>query len=183
MEDFSSPSEKTPLITNNYQSQTHEQSLDTCVPCPSAVCSKINAKIGVFCVNCGSLGQRDWRGEVIGKGLHGSLTALCARIRATVFKSSIPLIKLWTICSECYTELGLDYEAQMDTLFNHKYIKSRDQEMVVRLLYNEVEDIVSSKIIMMEGWLVNANTIKTARKDGKWKTWQLWNPPMLISDN
>jgi hypothetical protein len=37
--------------------------------------------------------------------------------------------------------------------------------MVVRLLYKEVEEMISSKVIIIKGWLVNANTIKTLSKD------------------
>jgi hypothetical protein len=176
MEDFSSPSEKTPLIVNYYRSQTQQNLGNTCAPYRSPLCSEIEAKIGVFCVNCGSLGQRDWQGRIIGKGLHGSLNALCARIKAT-FKG-VPLMRLWTACFECCAKLGLDCEDdQMDMIFSYRYIKRGDQEMVVRLSYKEVEEMVSSKVIMTEGRLLNANTIKTAGKDGQWKKWQLWNPP------
>ncbi len=181
MEGLSNPSEKTPLIVNHHQSQTYEQNIDnTYLQYHSTLCSEIVAKISVFCVNCGSLGQREWQGRIIGKGLHGCLNALCARIkhRATVFRGSAPLMRLWTACFKCCTELGLDYEAdQIDMIFNYRYIKRVNQEMVIRLSYKEVEEMVSSKVIMTEGWLLNANTIKTAGEVGRWKKWQLWNPP------
>jgi hypothetical protein len=171
MEGFSIPSERTPLIVDQHQSQKlHEHNLDTNY--------LIEAKIGVFCVNCGTLGQRDWQGLIIGKGLHGSLNAFCARIkhRANVFKNSAPLMTLWTACFECCTELGLDCEAdQMDFIFSYGYIKRGNHEMVLRLSYKKVEEMVSSKVIMTEGWLLNANTIKTPGENGQWKEWQLWN--------
>jgi hypothetical protein len=37
--------------------------------------------------------------------------------------------------------------------------------MVIRLLYREVEEMISSKVIIIKGWLINANTIKTLSKD------------------
>ena len=38
-------------------------------------------------------------------------------------------------------------------------------EMVLRTSYKEIEVIVSSKVIMLEGWLLNAKTIKTVGID------------------
>jgi hypothetical protein len=51
--------------------------------------------------------------------------------------------------------------------------KRRNQEMIVVLGYKEVEEIVSSKVIMMQGAFFNANTIQTVGKDGKWRKWGL----------
>ena len=55
--------------------------------------------------------------------------------------------------------------------------------MVLRISYKEVEEIVSSKVIMMEGVLLSANTIKTVGVDGKWRKWYPWNQPRPILEN
>jgi hypothetical protein len=41
--------------------------------------------------------------------------------------------------------------------------------MVIRISYKEAEEIVSSKVIIMEGRLLNANTIKTIGVDSEWR--------------
>ncbi len=53
----------------------------------------------------------------------------------------------------------------MKIIFNYKYIKRMAQEMVIRLLYKDVEEIVSSKVIITKGGLVNAYKIEIAGKD------------------
>ena len=55
--------------------------------------------------------------------------------------------------------------------------------MVIRISDKEIEDIVTSKFIMMEGVLLSANTIKTVGVDGKWRKWYLWNLPRPILEN
>src|SRR5438045_1411466 len=84
-------------------------------PYPSLLCSKTEAKIHVFCINCdprNALMERDWQGRIIGKGLHGSLNALCARVKQKYMlsRSHTPLLRLLTVCVECYTELELHHE-------------------------------------------------------------------------
>ncbi len=102
MEGLLSPLETQPLLA------TQNFNLDKL--CPTILSSEVEAKINVFCVHCGSLGLGNWQGKIIGNGLHGSLTALCARVKHgfTFYIASTPLIRLWTICLECYIELGLD---------------------------------------------------------------------------
>ena len=161
MEGLPSPLETQPLLA------TQNFNLDK--PCPTLLSSEIEAKINVFCVHCGPLGLRNWQGKIIGKGLHGSLTALYARIKHgfTFCTSSTPLIRLWTVCLECCAELGLNREEdQIKIIFNYKHIKRIAQEMIVRLLYKEVEEIVSSKVIITKGGLVNAYEIETTGNDG-----------------
>jgi hypothetical protein len=45
--------------------------------------------------------------------------------------------------------------------------------MTLRISYKRVEEVVSSKVIVMEGVLMN--TIKTVGVDGKYRKWYLWN--------
>ncbi len=40
---------------------------------------------------------------------------------------------------------------------------------VLRISYEEIEEMVSSKVVIMEGVLLSANTIKTVGVDGKWR--------------
>jgi hypothetical protein len=47
--------------------------------------------------------------------------------------------------------------------------------MVLRISYKEIEQIISSKVIVIEGMLVNAGTIKTVGVNSKWRKWYLWN--------
>jgi hypothetical protein len=80
-----------------------------------------------------------------------------------------------TVCTDCCTELELYYEAdQMDRIFSFKDSNETFSDMVLRISYKAVEEIVSSQVIMMEGVLLNANTIKTVGVDGKWRKWYLW---------
>jgi hypothetical protein len=93
-------------------------------------------------------------------------------------------MRLWTVCIDCCIKLGLDCnDDQMDLIFGYRYNKRRIKEMVLRLSYKEVEELVSSKVIMTEGVLLNANTIKTVGIDGKLRKWNLWNPLKPMFDN
>ncbi|KAH6667739.1 hypothetical protein B0J14DRAFT_567113 [Halenospora varia] len=145
-------------------------------PYPSSLCSETEAKIHVFCINCESksaLGKRDWQGRIIGKGLHGSLNALCTRIKHK-YKSA-PLMRLLTVCIDCCAELELYHEAdQIGQIFGFKDNNTTPGEMVLRISYKEIEEIVSSKVIIMEGWLLNANVIETVGVNGEWRKWYLW---------
>jgi hypothetical protein len=86
---------------------------------------------------------------------------------------SVPLLTLYTACIECCGEIMSGREDQISLTYNYK---RTNQEMIVVLGYKEVEEIVSSKVIMMQGAFFNANTIQTVREDGKWRKWGLWNP-------
>ena len=170
MERLPSPLETQPLLgTQNF-------SLDN--PYPTLLSSEIEAKINVFCVHCGALELRNWYGKIIGKGLHGSLTALCARIKHgfTFYTASIPLIGLWTVCLECCVELGLDCEEdQMKIIFNYEHVNKVVQEIIVKILYKEIEEIISSKVFITKGGLFNSYKIETVGKDGQRRVWPLWN--------
>jgi hypothetical protein len=104
-----------------------------------------------------------------GKGLRGSLNAYCTRVKYAYLMDSVPLITLYTACIKCCGEMMLEREDQIG-------YKRINQEMIVVLGYKEVEEMVSSKVIMMQGAFFNANTIQTVGKDRKWRKWGLWNP-------
>jgi hypothetical protein len=53
--------------------------------------------------------------------------------------------------------------------------------MFLTVLYKEIQEIVSSKVIIT-GVLLNANTIKTVGIDRKWRKWYLWYQRNRISD-
>jgi hypothetical protein len=149
-------------------------------PYPSSLCPETKAKFKVSYIKCDRIkdGERDWQGRVIGRGLHGSLSALLTRVKHKyrLFMDHGPLIRLLTLCIECCTELGLYHEVdQIDQIFGFRDNNERPRGIVLRISYKEVEEIVSSKVIVMEGVLLNAGTIKTVGVDGKWRMWYLWN--------
>jgi hypothetical protein len=147
-------------------------------PYPSSLCSEAEAKIHVFCIKCNpqdTLKERSWQGRIIGKGLHGSLNALCARVKYMLFRSQVPLMSLLTVCAECCAKLEVYYEVdQVDQIFGFQDKHGMPGEMVLRVPYKEIEEIVSSRAIVMKGMLFNAGTINTVGADGKWRKWYLW---------
>jgi hypothetical protein len=155
---------------------------------PLSLCPETKAKFKVSCIKCDNIedDERDWQGRVIGRGLHGSLSALLTRVKHKyrLFMDHGPLIRLLTLCIECCTELGLYHEVdQIDQIFGFKDNNEIPGGMVLRISYKEVEEIVSSKVIVMEGLLLNAGTIKTVGVDGKWRMWYLWNQRRLTLAN
>src|SRR6266542_2027842 len=44
-------------------------------------CSETKAKVNVFCINCDFEDRRDWQGRIMGRVLHGALSAILARIK------------------------------------------------------------------------------------------------------
>jgi len=148
-------------------------------PYPSSLCSEAEAKIHVFCIKCDpqdALTERGWQGRITGKGLHGSLNALCAKIKYMLFRSQEPLMRLLTVCAECCAKLEVYYKVdQVDQILSFRDKHGAPGEMVLRVPYKEIEEIVSSKVIVMKGALLNAGTINTSSADGKWRKWYLWN--------
>jgi hypothetical protein len=55
----------------------------------------------------------------------------------------------------------------MDQIFCFRDNKETFRDIVLRISYKEIKEIVSSKVIMMAGVLLNANTIKTVGIDSK----------------
>lgn len=77
---------------------------------------------------------------------------------------------LLTICDGCFGQLDLCYEAgHLDRI-----IDMSSGSLVLGLPDKEVEEVVSSKVIIMEGMLMNA--ITTIGIDGQWREWHMLRP-------
>lgn len=134
--------------------------------------SETKAKIKVSCIKCDDPkdDEREWQGRVIGKGLHGSLSALLTRVehKYGLFMDHKPLVRLLTVYIECYAKLELYYEVnRIDQIFSFRDNNEISRGMVLRISYKEIEQIISSRVIVMEGMLLNSGTIKTVGVDGK----------------
>ena len=108
--------------------------------------------------------------------LHRALSTLLARIKHKyrLFRDDMPLMELWTVCIHCSAKLELYYKAdQIGLIFDFKDSNKRARGIVLRISYKKIEEIISSKVIMMEGVLLSANTIKTVGVDSKWRKWYL----------
>jgi len=125
--------------------------------------SETKAKINVSCVNCDFEEKRDWQGWIIGQGITGSLNAFLIRImhKNKLLKRKKPLMRLLTICDNCCIELDWDGRPDQDHIGSNEISAS----LVLSLSHKEVETVVLSKIIIIEG--VSINTIKTAGIDGE----------------
>jgi hypothetical protein len=131
------------------------------------------AKVIVSCVNCEFEEKRDWQGWIIGKGITGSLNALLTRVKhkSKLLKGNTPLMRLLTLCDSCCIELDWDGKPVL-SIGN---IKKISKSLVLCLSHKEVEEVVASREIIMEGVTINA--IKTVGIDGEWKEWSLLNKP------
>ena len=78
------------------------------------------------------------------------------------------LIALNLISSYQYKEI------QVNRIFSLGGINERSEGKILRILYKEIEGIVSSKVTLIEGVVVSANTIKKISVDGKWRKWYMW---------
>ncbi len=56
---------------------------------------------------------------------------------------------------------------QINRIFEYKDNNRTLEELVLRLLHKEIEEIVPSKVIITEGWVLSANIIKTANVNGE----------------
>jgi len=63
---------------------------------------------------------------------------------------------------------------QIGQIFGFRDNSRTPGEMVLRISYKEIEEIVSSKVIIIEGRLLSTNTIKTVGINGEWRKWYLW---------
>jgi hypothetical protein len=169
MENCPTTQEKSPLFASHH----HLKSSTFNWPCRAT-----KAKINIVCVDCEFLWVAHWKGVIRGKGLRGSLNAYCTRVKYA-YLDSLPLITLYTACIECCREIMSGGKDQIGLTYNYK---RTNQEMIVVLRYKEVEDMVSSKVIMMQGAFFDANTIQTIRKDGQWRKWGLWNPRQILKN-
>ncbi|PMD55492.1 uncharacterized protein K444DRAFT_695748 [Hyaloscypha bicolor E] len=142
---------------------------------PCSMWFETNAKVEVYCVNhqnCKFKHERGWQGVIIGKGIHGSINALLAwfKYKNKALKTSTPLMGLLTVCAECRGELDFWYEA------NHvdQIINRTSGSLILGLSDKEVEEVASSKAIIMEGALMDM--IETVAIDGQWTKWHMLTP-------
>jgi hypothetical protein len=138
---------------------------------------KTNAKVIVSCVNCKFEVKRDWQGWIIGKGITGSLNAFLTRLKnkSKLLNRNTPLMRLLTLCGSCCIELDWDGKPDQDHILSVGNINEISASLVLSLSYKEVEAVVSSREIIMEGVAMNA--IKTVGIHGEWKEWPLLNKP------
>ncbi len=112
---------------------------------------------------------------IVGKGIHGSINALLALIKHKnkALKTTTPLMGLLTVRAECCGELDFWHKADhMDQIINRT---SRSLILdLLDLLDKEVEEVASSKGIIMEGALMNV--IKTVGIDGQWTELHMLKP-------
>jgi hypothetical protein len=167
------------LLSDDVMQQNFEQSrLDsvTVEKCDSTK-PKTKAKIVISCVTCEFEEKRDWQGWIIGRGITGYLNAFLTRVK---HKSKLPgrnkpIMRLLTLCDSCCIELDWDGKPDQDHIRSVGNIKKMSESLVLCLSYKEVEKIVASREIIMEGVAMNA--IKTVGIDGEWKEWPLLNKP------
>jgi hypothetical protein len=141
------------------------------------------AKIDVSCVNCDFEDKIDWRGYIVGKGIHGSVYAFFTRIKHKhkLLKGSKGLMGLLTICNDCCIELGFDGKPDEAHVLKSRVFSQISATLVLSLSYKEVEEVVSSRAIIMEGPLMSA--IRTIGIDGRGGKWDLLNRPKPILEN
>jgi hypothetical protein len=143
---------------------------------PCSLWFETKAKAEVFCVNhnC-KFDEREWEGHIIGRGVHGFLNVLFLKIKRgnKLSKGRTPLMGLLTICAECSREGDCSDDAdRLDQI-----IKETPGHLILGLSDKEVEVVLSSKAIIMEGILMDA--IKTVGVDGRCKGWDMLRPLAL----
>lgn len=126
-------------------------------------------------MNCDFEGKRNWQGWIIGKGITKSLNAFLTRIKHKnkLLKWNAPLIRLLTICDNCCIELDWDGKPDQDHILSVGSINKISASLVLSLSHKEVEEVISSKSIIIEGLLMDA--VKIVGIDGQEKEWDLLN--------
>ena len=135
-------------------------------------CPETEAKVKISCVNCPYEDEAKWQGRIIGRGIHGSLNALLTRIKhkSRASKRHTPLMGLLTICVKCREDPDWYYDAdQLDQI-----VGKTSGSLILGLLDEEVEEVISSKAIVMEGVLMNV--VQTIGIDGQWNEWDMLRP-------
>ena len=85
-----------------------------------------------------------------------------------------PLMGLLTICTECRGELDWSYNTyQLDQV-----VKRTGGISILCLSDEEVEEVVSSQVMIMQGVLMDV--IKTVGVDGRWKDWVILRPLFYV---
>jgi hypothetical protein len=86
-----------------------------------------------------------------------------------VLRRNTPLIRLLITCAKCRGELGW-----FDADWFGQIVKETPGSLILSLLDKEIEEVVFSKAIIMDGILMDI--IKTVGKDGQWKEWHILRP-------
>lgn len=144
---------------------------------PCSLWFETNAKVNVSCVNCHDCKfkkEREWHGRIVGNGIHGFLNALFVKVKHRASKKRPPLMGLLTVCLKCRGEPDLFYDAdQLDQI-----VKKTSGRLILGLSEKEVEEVISSKEVIMEGLLMDS--IKTVGIDGREKEWCMLRPLFSI---
>ena len=145
------------------------------------------ARVEFVCISCESdlsrENQKYWHGRIIGKGLHGSVNAIWARAKHKykLLGANTALMQLLTICPQCCIDLDLHDEMdQSDYVFALKNRLSKPATLKLPVTYKAAEEIFSSRVIVMEGVLMN--TIKTIDAGGCCRVWYLLDEPRSFLD-
>jgi hypothetical protein len=156
---------------------TTHRSSNTWPTVPCSLWFETNAKVNVSCVNwqnCKYKEERHWQGRIIGRGIHGSLNALLIKYKNKASKGQPPLMGLLTICVKCRGEPDWYYDTdQLDQI-----VKETSGSLILSLSDEEIERVVSSKVIIMDGILMEV--IKTVGLDGQWKEWCMLRPLFTV---
>lgn len=75
------------------------------------------------------------------------------------------------MCQECCVELKLDQGAQMDRILKFQDVPNPAGKMVFRVLYEEMEEICFSKVMVLVGMFTTP--FLTIGSDGQWKEWNM----------
>jgi hypothetical protein len=135
---------------------------------PCELWLETNAKVKVYCTNvsCKFEEEREWHGMIFGNGIHGSLNALLVWIkcRNEASKARTPLMGIFVDC--CGEPDDPDYIDQV--------LNKTSGSLIFSLSAKKLEEMVSSKVIIMEGALMSA--IKTVGIDSQCKEWDMLTP-------
>jgi hypothetical protein len=129
-------------------------------------------RIRIVCACPNSLYQRTWRGTIVGKGLHGCVQAMLARMSQRFLRA--PLLGILTVCSVCDSESSWENECQ---LTNYLLEKTSGRLLLGILSEKDIEILLSSAVIVMEGVLMD--TITSIDKCGGRRRWSLFRAPTL----
>ena len=140
---------------------------------PCSASFETNAKVFVSCVNwikCGNFEEeRKWQGRIVGNGIHGSLNTLLIKYKNRASRTDTPLMWLLTFCVKCRGEAESCAAEQLDQTVN-----GASGYLLLRLSEGEIEELLSSKELVMEGILMDS--INSTDEDGQKKEWPMLRP-------
>ena len=122
--------------------------------------------------------ERFGQARILGRRIRGSRNALIARVQKNrVLMGHTTLMSLLTVCVECRA-MDMDFEGNN----MGQIIIERPGSLILGVcLENEVVDIITSEVIIIEGIAMNA--IKTVGLTGQWQAWYLLDKPRAIFKN